>query len=159
MDILLLVLGIILLLVGIAGSILPILPGPAAAWFSLLLIHWTDYAEFESRFLIITSVLTLAAIGLDYVIPAWGTRRFGGSKMGERGALIGVFAGILIGPWGIIIGPFIGAFIGEILHNRNNVDGAMRAAVGSFIGFLTGTGIKLILCLVFAWYFFRALFV
>lgn len=158
MDILLLVLGIILLLIGIVGSILPVLPGPAAAWFSLLLIHWTDYAEFSGRFLIITAVFTVLTIALDYVIPGWGSRRFGGSKMGEKGAMIGVFAGLLMGPLGIIIGPFLGAFIGEMIHDRNNINGALRAAIGSFIGFLTGTGIKLILCLVFAWYFFGALF-
>src|SRR5690606_41814330 len=88
----------------------------------------------------------------------WGSRRFGGSKMGEKGAMIGVFAGLLMGPFGIIIGPFLGAFIGEMIHDRSNINGALRAAIGSFIGFLTGTGIKLILCLVFAWYFFGALF-
>ncbi len=154
MDIILLILGIVCLLVGIAGSILPVLPGPASAWLGLLLLHWSDFAEFGSSFLIITALLTIGVIGLDYVIPAWGSRRFGGSKLGSRGAMIGVFAGLLMGPLGIIIGPFVGAFLGEMLHNPSNINGALRAAMGSFIGFLTGTGIKLILCLVFAWYFF-----
>ena len=158
MDILLLILGIICLLVGIAGSILPVLPGPVAAWFSLLLIHWSKFAEFGTRFLLVTALLTLLTIIVDYIIPAWGTRRFGGSKMGERGAMVGVFVGLLFGPWGIIIGPFLGAFIGEMLESPSNVQGALRAASGSFFGFLMGTGIKLILCLVFAWYFFRSLF-
>lgn len=156
MDILLLILGIICLLVGIVGSILPVLPGPSAAWFSLMLLHWTDYADFSSRFLIITAVLSMITIGLDYVIPGWGSRRFGGSKMGEKGALIGTFAGLLMGPLGIILGPFVGAFIGEMLHDRRNVSRALRAAWGSFVGFLAGTGIKLVLCLFFAWYFVMA---
>ncbi len=158
MDILFLVLGIILLLVGIAGSILPVLPGPVAAWLSLLLLHWTDYADFSNRFLIITAIITLLTIGLDYIIPGLGSRRFGGSKMGERGAMIGVFAGLFMGPLGIIAGPFVGAFLGELLNNSRDISRAVRAAIGSFIGFLAGTGIKLVLCLIFAWYFFGALF-
>jgi len=156
MDILLLILGIICLVAGIVGSVLPVLPGPSAAWLSLLLIHWTDYADFSTRFLIITAVLAVLTIGLDYVIPGWGSRRFGGSKMGEKGALLGTFAGLLMGPFGIILGPFVGAFIGEILHDRRDINRALRAAWGSFVGFLAGTGIKLILCLFFAWYFVMA---
>ncbi len=156
MDILLLILGIIALIIGIIGSILPVLPGPSAAWFSLLLLHWTDYADFSSGFLITTAVLAILTIGLDYLIPGWGSRHFGGSKMGEKGALVGTFAGLLLGPFGIILGPFVGAFLGEMLYDRREVTRALRAAWGSFVGFLAGTGIKLILCLVFAWYFVMA---
>lgn len=151
------VLGVICLIVGIVGSILPVLPGPSAAWVSLLLLHWSDYAEFSLRFLVITAFLAVLTIGLDYAIPGWGSRRFGGSKMGEKGALVGVFAGLLMGPLGIISGPFIGAFVGELLYDRRQVDRALRSAWGSFVGFLAGTGIKLILCLFYAWFFIKAL--
>lgn len=157
MDIILVVLGVVCLVVGVVGSILPVLPGPSAAWLSLLLLHWTDYADFSKGFLMATAVIALLTIGLDYVIPGWGTKRFGGSKTGARGALIGVFVGLFLGPVGVVTGPFVGALIGELLYDPRDVSRAFRAAWGSFIGFLAGTGIKLILSLVFTWYFVVAL--
>jgi uncharacterized protein YqgC (DUF456 family) len=88
---------------------------------------------------------------LDYVIPIYGTRKFGGTKYGVWGCTIGLFLGIFIPPWGLIIGPFAGALIGEVIGN-NNSENALKAAMGSFIGFLFGTLLKLIACCMMMYY-------
>jgi uncharacterized protein YqgC (DUF456 family) len=92
---------------------------------------------------------------LDYIIPVYGTKKFGGTKYGVWGCMLGLLAGFWMGPVGIIIGPFVGAFVGEWLANRNS-DKALRAAIGSFIGFLTGTVLKLVVCCVITYYFIVA---
>lgn len=155
LDIILLTLGVLLLLIGIAGSILPILPGPPLSWVGLLLLHFTRFADFSSKFLVITATITLLITVLDYVFPTLSTKKFGGTKAAQRGATIGTIVGIFIGPWGIIFGPFVGAFIGEISVNPRGIRNAFRAATGSFIGFLLSTGIKLIWCMMLAWWFVR----
>lgn len=157
MDLLLVILAALAILAGVLGSFLPVLPGPPVAWVGLLLLHYSKYAEFSQRFLIITAIVTIAVVALDYLVPVWGTKKFGGSKAGQYGAVIGMVAGLFFGPLGIIIGPFAGAFIGELIHDSRDQARALRAAWGSFIGFLVGAGIKIILCLVFAWFYIEAL--
>jgi uncharacterized protein YqgC (DUF456 family) len=102
------------------------------------------------------AIITVVITVLDYVIPLYGTKKFGGSKYGVWGCTIGLLVGIFAGPWGIIIGPFIGAFVGEVMANANSSQ-ALRAALGSFIGFLFGTLLKLIVCCVMGWYFVAGL--
>ncbi len=157
MDVLLIVIGVILLLLGIVGSFVPMLPGPPLSYLSLLLLQFTSYHPFTTRFLVIWAVVTIAIVVLDYVVPAYGTRVFGGTKKGQWGAVIGVFAGIFFfPPIGIIVGPFLGALIGEMLAGKQSGD-AFRAAFGSFLGFLAGTFMKLALSLIFVYYFIRGL--
>ncbi|MBS3771300.1 MAG: DUF456 domain-containing protein [Bacteroidales bacterium] len=156
MDIVLLVLGIILMLVGILGCILPVLPGPPLSFGGLLLLHFTKFAEYTTTLLIILAIVAVAVTILDYFVPIWGTKRFGGTKYGSRGAMVGVVLGIfLFPPIGIIIFPFIGAVVGESLQGAD-FNAAMRAGFGSFMGFLTGTGLKLIASLIMAYYFVTA---
>ena len=81
------------------------------------------------------------------------TKKFGGSKAAVTGSTIGLIAGFFIGPVGIILGPFLGALIGEMIHNKGESDGTLKAAFGAFMGFLTGTGIKMICVLLFIWYY------
>jgi len=157
MDLLLVILAGIAIVTGIFGSFLPLLPGPPVAWIGLLLLHYSKYAEFSQRFLVITAIITIVVAALDYLVPVWGTKKYGGSKAGQYGAVIGMVAGLFAGPLGIIIGPFAGAFIGEMVHDPRDTARALRAAWGSFIGFLVGAGLKIILCLVFAWFYVEAL--
>ncbi len=156
MDILLFIVGALAVLIGIAGSILPLLPGPPVAWAGLLLLHFSKYAQFSTQMLIITAVITLIIAILDYLLPALATKRYGGTKAGQRGATVGTIVGIFLGPLGLIIGPFVGAFLGEVIVAPKEMNRALKVAVGSFIGFLFSTGIKLIWCLLIAWWFFRA---
>ncbi|HEY9047462.1 MAG TPA: DUF456 domain-containing protein [Ohtaekwangia sp.] len=157
MDVLWVILGIILLLGGLAGCILPFLPGPPLCFIALLLLQLKTMPPFTTRFLIIWGAIAAVVTLLDYIIPVYGTKKFGGSRYGVWGCTIGLLIGIWLGPWGIILGPFVGAFVGEILASSNSSQ-ALRAALGSFIGFLFGTLLKLIVCLVMSWYFVASLF-
>lgn len=158
MDYLLIGLGIILVIGGLLGSILPFLPGPPLSYGGLLLLHFTEDHQFTSRFLIIWGIVTAVTYLIDYFIPIWGTKRFGGSKQGIWGSIIGLIAGIFFfPPFGIIIGPFAGAVIGELVTGKTH-SAAFRSGFGSFIGFLLGTLIQLIAAGVMAWYFAKELF-
>ncbi|TYB79078.1 DUF456 domain-containing protein [Bizionia myxarmorum] len=155
MDILLVILGFIIMLVGIAGSFLPILPGAPLSWIGLLLLYLTDAVPNNWWFLGITLAIALLVFALDYIIPAIGTKRFGGSKKGVIGTTIGLIVSIIfpvLGPFGIIIWPFVGAFIGEMI-NKADSKIAAKAAFGSFLGFLAGTFIKFIVTIVYLGFF------
>lgn len=150
MDIALLVIGFILILLGILGSFLPVLPGPPVSWVGLLLLHMTKAVPDDWLFLGITGVIALIIFALDYVIPAMGTKKFGGTKAGMIGTTIGLIVGILAPiPGGIIIGPFLGAFLGELSNKADNKT-ALKAAFGSFLGFLTGAFMKFVVTMIFA---------
>jgi uncharacterized protein YqgC (DUF456 family) len=149
MDILLIVIATLFMLIGIIGSFLPVLPGPFTSWLGLLILHFTDAIPMNWTFLIITLVIALVIWLLDYIIPAMGTKKFGGSKYGMIGTSIGLIIGLLAPiPGGIIIGPFVGAYIGERL-NKSDSKIALKAAFGSFLGFLTSTFIKFIVAVIY----------
>jgi uncharacterized protein YqgC (DUF456 family) len=165
MEYLLVILGAICILVGAIGSILPGLPGPPISYLGLLLLHWTRFAQFSFKMLAIWAIIVLIVAVLDYVVPVWGTKKFGGSRAGVRGSIIGLIIGVILLPmlgivlgpfglFGILGGPFIGAWIGE-RYAGQDPQKAMRAAVGSFIGFLAGTFMKIAVSLVMAFYFFK----
>ena len=157
MDTFLIVAGIILLVAGIAGCIVPFLPGPPLAFGSLVLLQITSYKPFTENFLVVWALVTLAVVIVDYYIPVWGTQKFGGTKGGVWGATIGLIIGMFFfPPLGIIIGPFIGAFAGEIINNQDSKK-AFRSAIGSFIGFVAGTFMKLGITVVMGYYFIAAL--
>jgi len=151
MDIFLLVLGFILMLVGILGSFLPVLPGPPISWVGLLLLYSTSAITMNWTFLGITLAIALVVFGLDYVIPAIGTKKFGGTKAGVIGTTVGLLVALIfpvLGPFGIIIWPFVGALVGELL-NKADKKTATKAAFGSFLGFLTGTFLKFMVAIVY----------
>ena len=155
MDIILIISGSLLIILGIAGCLLPILPGPPLSYLGLIAIHLTSKIDFSSKFLISWGIIVIVVSILDYVIPIWGTKFFGGSKYGVWGSMLGLLAGLFIPPVGIIIGPFIGAVAGEMLAgNRQN---ALKAGFGSFIGFIAGTVVKMLVSLIMLYYFITAL--
>ncbi len=152
MDYLLLFIGIFLALLGFIGCFIPAIPGPPLCFLSLLMLNFTQWGNFSTTFMVVMAVLAVAAVVLDYVVPAWGTKKFGGTKRGTWGATIGVFVGMFFAPIGIFLFPLVGAFIGEYTGD-NNSDRSLKAAFGSFIGIMTGLVIKLILCGVMIYYF------
>jgi len=150
MDILFVVIGLLLMLIGIIGSVLPIIPGTPISWLGLIMLYLAPSMEFDWFFISVTGVIAITIYILDYVIPAIGTKKFGGSKAGAWGTVIGLIVGILAPiPFGILIGPFVGALIGELLVNKTESKLAFKAAIGSFIGFLTSTFIKFFATVVF----------
>jgi uncharacterized protein YqgC (DUF456 family) len=155
MDIFLLFIGFIFLLLGIIGSFLPILPGPFTGWIGLLILHMTNSVPMNWTFLGITLAIAIAIWIIDYFIPAMGTKKFGGTRYGVIGTMMGLILGLIFfPPLGIIIGPFIGAYLGEMLNDRTDKKRALKAAFGSFIGFLTSTFLKFVTVVIFAGLFF-----
>jgi len=163
MDVILIILAFILVLIGIIGAIIPGIPGPPLSYGALLLLHFTKEITYSDKFLIILALIAVFITLADYWIPVYGTKKLGGTKAGVRGSVVGLvigmlvlpFLGIVIGPFGlfgIILGPFLGALVGERLAGTpENV--ALRSAVGSFLGFIAGTFLKLaygIIILVYA---------
>lgn len=155
MDIVLLLIGMILCVVGIMGSFIPVLPGLPLSWLGLLLFYFISGIETDYWFLGITLVITIVLFVLDYVIPAAGTKRFGGSKAGAIGTTVGLVVGLFF-PFGILIGPFLGALVGEMVFNKTNSKKAFKAAFGSFLGFLAGTFINFVAaCIFFGLYMYK----
>ena len=159
MDYVLIGIGILLMIAGIIGCVLPFIPGPPLNYLGLLLLHFTTSHQFDTGFLILWAIVTAFVYGLDIVIPVWGTQKFGGSKHGVWGSVIGLAAGFLFfPPFGIIIGPFAGAVVGELIEGKDS-GAALKAGLGSFIGFITGTVLKLIASGMMTWYFAKELIV
>ena len=159
MDYVLIGFGIIFLITGILGCVLPVIPGPPLNYIGLLLLHFTTKYQFSSKFLIVWAIITIVVYALDYVIPVWGTKKFGGSKRGVWGSVIGLVVGLFFfPPFGIIAGPFLGAVIGELSAGKDS-GAALKSGFGSFLGFLLGTLLKLIASGMMTWYFFKELIV
>ena len=161
-DIFLLVLGIIFLLSGIAGSIVPLIPGPPLSFIGMLLLRFTAYVEPSkteayNNLLWIFASVTLIVVIMDYVVPIWWTSKFGGSKAGVWGATIGVIIGLFFGPVGLIAGPFCGAVIGELVAGRSH-KASLRSGIGSLAGFVFGVALKLSASFLMSFYFFREVF-
>lgn len=153
MDIILLSIASLFIILGIIGSFLPVLPGPITSWLGLLTLHFIDAIPINKSFLIITFAVALLVWVLDYIIPAIGTKRFGGTKAGMIGTSLGLIIGLIAPiPGGIIIGPFVGAFIGELI-NKADSQTALKAAFGSFMGFLTSTFIKFVVAIIYLGFF------
>ncbi|PLX12031.1 MAG: DUF456 domain-containing protein [Marinilabiliales bacterium] len=159
MDYFLLVIGLILIVFGLLGCILPIIPGPPLSFIGILILHFTDFADYTTNFLLLLAFIAIAVTILDYVVPIWGTKKFGGTKAGMWGATIGMIIGmIFFGPVGLILGPLVGAIIGESLKGAKNKE-AFRAGLGAFVGFLTGVGLKLAASIYITWHFFKSVFI
>lgn len=145
MEIFLLVIAFLFILLGIVGSVVPGLPGIPLAYVGLWIAQATERVDFSWQMLLIWGIVTIVVQVLDYVIPAWGTKRFGGTRYGVWGSIIGVFAGLWFGAVGVIVGPLVGAILGELIGGKEARE-ALRAGWGSFVGILFGTLIKLICC-------------
>lgn len=145
MDIVLLILAFFMMLIGLIGCIVPGLPGTPIAYVGLWIAQATEKIHFSWQFLLIWGIVVVIISVLDYVVPAWGTKHYGGTKWGVWGSTIGVFVGLFFGAMGVIFGPLVGAVIGELISGKQLND-ALKAGWGSFVGILFGTILKLIAC-------------
>ncbi|NGP77784.1 DUF456 domain-containing protein [Balneolaceae bacterium YR4-1] len=153
METIIIILGALLILAGLLGSFLPVLPGPPISYIGLILLQLTSTPPFTIQFLAVWALIVIAIMILDNVVPAWGARKYGGSPFGVWGSILGLIAGFFFPPMGIIIGPIVGAFVGELAGGKTS-DQALKAAWGSFLGFLAGTLMKVIACGMMGYYFF-----
>ena len=173
MEIVLAVAAFLFLLVGLLGSVVPALPGPPLSYAGLLLLQWSGYGGFNSAFLWLWAGITIAVSVMDNFLPAWMTKRFGGSRMAVIGSVLGLLAGMFFfAPLGLIIGPFLGALAGELINIKvkeinstalDATDGnsagavkALKAALGAFLAFIVGTGAKLIIGALMIYYAVKA---
>ncbi len=155
LDIILIIIGGLLILGGFVGSVLPVLPGIPLSYLGLICLQFTSKIDYSWQFLLIWGLVVVAIQVLDYFVPIWGTKKFGGGRKGAWGSALGVVAGIFIfPPFGIILGPFVGAVIGELIDKKTTKQ-ALWAGFGSFIGFLAGTVMKLALATVFAFFYVK----
>ncbi|MBQ2024986.1 MAG: DUF456 domain-containing protein [Paludibacteraceae bacterium] len=157
MDVFIMILGAICVLIGVAGSLLPILPGTPVSYIGLLLLLAVDGCSFSVQFMLIILALVVLQQILNYVIPIWGVKKYGGSKAGQWGGVLGLLVGLLFMPWGMIVGPFVGAVLGEMMAGKNTSD-SLKAGFGSFVGNLLTTVSGLVLSGVMAYYYFAEVF-
>ena len=154
METFIIILAILAGVIGIAGSILPGLPGTPVSWIGLLLLYvWGNGAAegLTVKGLIIWGIIVALVSVIDYIVPMYFTKVTGGSKYAERGAMAGLIIGIFLTPVGMILGSFLGAFLAEFYYNRQGAGQALKAAIGSFLGFITGTGLKTIVAVLIFW--------
>jgi len=155
----LIVFGLILAVAGFVGCIFPIIPGPPLSYLSLIVLSFArNWEPFGSRFLIIMGGLTALVFFLDYVIPALGAKKFGASKWGVWGSMLGMIVGLFaFPPFGLFIGGFAGAVIGELYVGKARND-ALRAGLGVFVGNLFSIGLKMGLCGVMLFFYVKGIF-
>lgn len=157
MDVFIAIVAVICGIVGIIGSIAPALPGPPVSWVGLLLLYFWGGTDSSGNNMSLTLLLVwlgivIAVSILDYVIPAYFTKVTGGSKYASVGATVGLVAGLFIPPVGMILGSLLGAFIAELVFAGHTAGSALKSALGAFLGFIAGTGMKLIVCGVMMYY-------
>ena len=149
MNVVLIIAAILLVLIGLVGAIVPGLAGPPFSFLGVLVVSFVKGIDYSVGFLVIMGVIGAVVFAMDYIVPSWGTKKFGGSQAGVRGSTIGLIFGLLItmffpiGFIAVLLGPFIGAYIGETSAGTDSSQ-ALKAAFGSFFGFLVGTGLKVI---------------
>ena len=149
MDLLLIIISAVLIISGIIGSFMPILPGPLTSWFGLFILNLISSIEIENTLLIITFIIAITIFILDSLIPIYGSKYFGATKYGIIGASIGLVIGIIIPiPFGILIGPILGALIGELLFN-NDLKKSIKSSIGVLIGFVASSFIKFVTSIVY----------
>ena len=159
----LIVLAIVLSIIGLVGAVVPGIAGTPFSFLGLLALSFVDSITYSATFLVIMALIGAVVFALDYVVPVWGTKKFGGTKSGVRGSTIGLFLGLFITfifPIGFIVvllGPFVGAYIGEKMAGTED-HLAWKSAFGSFVGFLLGTGIKLVYASFCIYFIFRDIF-
>lgn len=150
------IIAIVLGILGLVGSIVPGLPGPPASWIGMLLAFLSTGDMTTTRLFVWLGITVLVSI-LDYVVPAFFTKFTGGSKYASAGAIIGLFAGLFVPPVGMILGSLLGAFLAEYLIASKGAWGSFKASLGAFLGFLCGTGMKIVCSGVMMYYIIVAL--
>ena len=158
MNTVMIVIAVILGVLGIIGSVLPGLPGPPLAWAGILLMYFfggTNGAgePMSLTLLFVLLGVTVAVTVLDFIVPAWFTKLTGGSRYASTGAILGLLAGLILPlPFGMVMTSLLGAFLFELLLGGKGAGDSLKSSLGAFLGFLSGTGVKLIVSAVMLYY-------
>ena len=140
--------GGVLLILAFVGCVVPCLPGPILGWCALLTLAFTRFA-LPTAWLVASGVATAIVVLLDYVVPAYGAKKFNCSRWGVVGCVLGTLAGMFFLPFGIVLGPFLGACLGELVAGRT-FGLALKGGFGAFLGFLSGVFLKICAVCAFA---------
>lgn len=157
MDLALVIVALIMGIVGLLGVILPVLPGTILSYAGFLCVYFTTGSSITITQLVVWGIISVIAIVLDYVLPGYFSKVFGGTKSGITGATVGTFVGLIFGIPGIIFGPFVGAVLGELIGSKVEFSQAVKVGFGSMLSFFVGTGIKLIAGLYMMYYIVKEL--
>lgn len=159
MTLFLIILGLLLSIIGLAGCILPVIPGPPLSLAALLILSIAkDWQVFSPTFLWVMAFITILVTILDYVVPAVGAKKYGASRLGVWGSIIGMFVGLLFfPPWGMLFGAFFGAVLGEFIVGKEGGE-ALKAGWGVFVGNMLGVGLKMAASAVMLFYYIKEMF-
>lgn len=159
MTTVIIILGLFVALLGLAGCIIPVIPGPPLSFLALILLSFAkNWEPFSSTFLIIMASLTIVVTILDYVVPAGWAKKYGASKSGVWGSMLGMPVGFFFfPPWGILIGGMVGALVGELIAGKEGSK-ALRAGWGIFVGYVLSTGLKLMFSGVLLFFYLKEMF-
>ena len=158
MEVLIIILGFLLLLIGFFGSIVPAVPGPLLSYIAVLILSLFTSYQFTDDFLVMWIGIVIVVTALDYWLQVYGVKKFGGKQKAINGTLIGLIVGLLAPiPFGFIIGPFAGAFIGAYIEEKDDLTKAFIIALGALAGFLSGTILKLAVSIYLAYEFIMVL--
>lgn len=144
MDIILSIIAILAGIIGLLGVIIPVLPGTVLSFGGMMSLYFASCSTITINQLIIWGIISVVVMLMDYILPGYMSKQFGGTKAGVTGATIGTFVGMFFSIVGIIIGPFIGAVVGEIIGSKRPLNEALKVGFGSLLSFIVGSGLKLI---------------
>ena len=148
------IIEIALIIIGLAGCIIPGLPGIPLVFSAILVQHFFRIdISYPTWLMLFLTVIVAGVIILQYLIPIWGTKKFGASKWAVRGSIIGLILGVFtsfLGPLGILIGPFAGAFLAELFFAKKKVNDSLRAGFGAFLGILASSAMELVFSVMIA---------
>tara|TARA_B110000438_G_scaffold178506_1_gene170619 strand:+ start:384 stop:866 length:483 start_codon:yes stop_codon:yes gene_type:complete len=143
MDIIIICVVAFILLLGIIGCFVPVMPGPPISYVALLVFHFFSSYNIDKNTLWLWALIVIVVTVFDLWVQIYGVKKFGGTKKAVNGSIIGLIIGIfLFPPFGIIIGPFLGAFIGAKMDD-SDVNKSLKIALGALAGFILGTIVKL----------------
>ena len=148
--------GIVLLVLGFVGCVVPVLPGPILGYCGLLALVPTERCPSTAALVTLGVVVAVVTVA-DYVVPALGAKKFDCSRWGTFGCFVGTLVGLFFAPFGLLLGPFLGAFVGELIAGKA-VSAAVRGGFGALLGFLSGVFLKITCCVVLTIAFVRYAF-
>jgi len=153
-----LVIGSLLILLGLAGSVLPVLPGPTLSFIGLFLVALVRHFSppLTPTLIIFMLIITMVVTVMDYFIPLIGAKKYGTSKWGIYGSIVGMIIGVFFSPLGMLLGALIGAVLVEWIVSRKE-EQALKAGWGIFIGSIFGSILKLVVSGVMTYYFIMAM--
>lgn len=152
-------LSVLLILIGVAGTVLPALPGAPLVFAGVLLAAWIDdFARISGWTVAVVGVLALAAFAADFLAGLLGAKRAGASRLAIVGAAVGTVAGVVTGLWGLLFMPLVGAAVGQFMSDQDAVR-AGRVGVATWIGLLVGTVAKVAIVFVMVGIFVAALLI